>query len=289
MPRSRRCRLVGRATASAPAPYFIQGDPAIRSYRLAHDVLNRGDYGRAAQLFKDIGQKYPKSAYQNDLPYYEACARYKIGTTDELHSAAKLLEPRASKLIGTSTRVEHTRATAMFYDRPARHERRRRRRPLHPHQLRARPARRPRRGRRSSPSCAGRREHVRPRRHAGAHRSDERAQPDGSDAARCRSSSSVLDKKDECSVELRQRAVFMLGRRGDAEAATLLAATAKSDPSMSVRGEAISWLPKLQGDAGVAALEDLLRTEQDENIQRSVVRTLIVERQRRRRGRACAR
>ena len=63
-------------------------------------MLIRGDYGRAAQLFRDIGQKYPKSAYQNDLPYWEAYARYKIGTTDELHNAVKLLEPRASKLIG---------------------------------------------------------------------------------------------------------------------------------------------------------------------------------------------
>ena len=84
----------------------------------------------------------------------------------------------------------------------------------------------------------------------------------------------VLDKKDECTVELRKRAVFILGRRGDADAATLLAATAKSDPSTSVRGEAISWLPKLQGDAGVNMLEEILRTEQDERIQRSVVRTL---------------
>jgi HEAT repeat protein len=84
----------------------------------------------------------------------------------------------------------------------------------------------------------------------------------------------VLDKKDECTVELRSQAVSLLGRRGDGEAATLLAATAKSDPSKSVRSQAISWLPKLQGDAGVNMLEEILRTEQDEQIQRAVVRTL---------------
>ena len=71
-----------------------------RARRFFVDLLARGEYGRAAQMFKDIGQKYPKSAYQDDLPYYEAWARYKIGTTDELRNAAKLLEPRASKLIG---------------------------------------------------------------------------------------------------------------------------------------------------------------------------------------------
>src|SRR5206468_9904311 len=69
-------------------------------------------------------------------------------------------------------------------------------------------------------------------------------------------------------------AVCMLGRRGDAEAASLLAAAGKSDPSTDVRMEAISWLPKLQGDAGVNMLEEILRTEQDERIQRAVVRTL---------------
>jgi len=84
----------------------------------------------------------------------------------------------------------------------------------------------------------------------------------------------VLSKKDECSVELRRSAIFMLGRRGDGEAASIIGATAKNDPSASVRSEAISWLPKLQGDAGVNMLEDILRTEQDQNIQRAVVRTL---------------
>jgi HEAT repeat protein len=86
----------------------------------------------------------------------------------------------------------------------------------------------------------------------------------------------VLDKKDDCSERLRQRAVFILGsRRGDAEAASLISTAARSDPSRSVRTEAINWLPKLQGDAGVNTLEELLRTETDESIQRAIVRTLV--------------
>ena len=73
---------------------------------------------------------------------------------------------------------------------------------------------------------------------------------------------------------------------GDADALTstqpagssdpaLLIATAKSDPSPSVRMEAINWLPRLPGDAGLSTLEDLLRTEQDERIQRAVVHALV--------------
>src|SRR6185436_14931078 len=45
-------------------------------------------------------QKYPKSRYQDDLPYNEAFARYRIGTARELETAAHLLEPRAKKLLG---------------------------------------------------------------------------------------------------------------------------------------------------------------------------------------------
>ena len=57
--------------------------------------------------------------------------------------------------------------------------------------------------------------------------------------------------------------------------AALLATTAKSDPSPTVRSTAISWLPKLQGDAGVSTLEEILRTEQDPQVQRTVVQTLM--------------
>jgi HEAT repeat protein len=84
----------------------------------------------------------------------------------------------------------------------------------------------------------------------------------------------VLNKRDDCTVSLRRNAVFMLGRRGDTEAATILGSTAKGDPSSAVRADAINWLPKLMGDAGVSMLEDILRTEPDERIQRSAVNAL---------------
>lgn len=275
---------LGGRLSDGPAiarPQFIQGDPADSAYRFAQDVLNRGDYGRAAQLFRDIGQKYPKSAYLNELPYYEAYARYKIGTTDELHNAVKLLEPRAAKLIGSTP--SSTGATAF----PAGS------RPEFAYGYGKRGASDTefvnlyirvnsvlaQRGDRAAADI------VAKAAQAGANTCDRedmdmRAEALGAlsqmdPAAALPQVKKVLEKKDECSVSLRRRAVFMLGRRGDGEAATLLGVAAKSDPSVSVRSDAISWLPKLQGDAGVAALEDLLRTEQDENIQRSVVHTLV--------------
>jgi HEAT repeat protein len=85
----------------------------------------------------------------------------------------------------------------------------------------------------------------------------------------------VLDRRDECLVELRRRAIFMLARRGDAEATALLVSAAKNDPNVNVRAEAISYLPRMAGDAGLSALEDVLRTSDDERIQRTAVRALM--------------
>jgi HEAT repeat protein len=67
----------------------------------------------------------------------------------------------------------------------------------------------------------------------------------------------------------------MLARRGDADATSVLISAAKNDPSPTVRAEAVSYLPRMAGDAGLAALEDVLRTSDDERIQRAAVRALM--------------
>ena len=267
------------AQEPAPVPSFhwvdgatfraMQGDPADSLYRVAHDLLARGEYGRSAQLFKDIAQKYPKSRYQDDLPYNEAFARYRIGTTRELETAAHVLEPRAKKLLGVVA------ASSASSDGRGR--------------IRA-----------SEGDIVGL--YIRVNQVLAQHGNSDAAKRvsgvvppganscDGEDAQLKRETMGVLsmmdapqalpilkqllDRPDECSVDLRKNAVFILGRRGDAEAATIIASTAKNDPSRAVRADAIGWLPKLMGDAGVAVLEDVLKTEQDERIQRSVVRAL---------------
>jgi HEAT repeat protein len=273
---------VGSSSAQIPpsaAPFYptdgatmrgFQGDPADSLYRIAHDLLARGEYGRSAQLFKQIGEKYPKSRYQDELPYNEAFARYRIGTTRELETASHLLEPRAKKLLGSVTASSTPSDDRRF-------------------------------GRTRDGDVVGLYIRVN---QALAQRGNSDAanvvkgivtQPnadscDGDDADFKREAigalsqmdpsqampiiKHVLDKRDECNVNLRKSAVFLLGRVGDGEATTMLASTAKSDPSATVRADALSWLPKLMGDAGVAQLEDLLRTEQDERVQRAAVRTL---------------
>jgi HEAT repeat protein len=85
----------------------------------------------------------------------------------------------------------------------------------------------------------------------------------------------VLERRDECFVELRRRAVFMLARRADADATAALVAAAKNDPNINVRTEAISYLTRMPGDAGLRALEDILRTSDEERVQRAAVRAIM--------------
>jgi HEAT repeat protein len=85
----------------------------------------------------------------------------------------------------------------------------------------------------------------------------------------------VLERKDECNASLRRNAVFILSRRNDAESSALLLNVAKTDPSTGVRSDAINFLARTPGEAGINALEDILKTEQDERIQRAAVRALM--------------
>ena len=262
----------GRGEFRIHSPQFIQGDPADSMYRAAHDLLARGEYGRAAQTFREVGQKYPKSGYVDELPYYEAWARYKIGTTDELRNAAKLLEPRASKLIGVVNATGNTTNVGFpgFRRRTSDGD-------IVGLYIRVNSAL-AQRGDRGAADL------IAKAAAAGNNTCDADEMQVKREAMGALSNmdpaqalpiiKTVLNKKDECSIDLRRSAVFILGRRADPEAASLIANTAKNDPSTSVRSEAISWLPKLQGEAGVNMLEEILRTEQDQNIQRSVVRTL---------------
>ena len=248
----------------------LQGDPADSLYRAAHDLMARGEYGRSAQLFKDIAQKYPKSRYQDDLPYNEAFARYRIGTARELETAAHLLEPRAKKLLGVVPASNDAPEMSRGRIRASERE-------VVGLYIRVNQAL----------ALRGNGDAARIVADAAAPRANSCDGEDGQFKRETMGALSmmdpqqalpilkhVLDKPDECTVELRRSAVFILGRRGDADAAAIIASTAKSDPSPSVRAEAINWLPKLLGDPGVAMLEDVLRTEQDERIQRSVVHTL---------------
>jgi len=218
-------------------------------------------------------QKYPKSAYFSNAQYYEALARYKVGTTDDLRQAARILEPLAKT---TAVSSNAPRAVTVAYSD--------RRRSADESEIAALYARvngaLAQRGDREaaakitaitsqagSSSCD--QEDIQVRTEA----LNALSQMDPASATPILRR--VIDRKDECSSSLRRSAVFMLGRRADADATSILIGVAKSDPNANVRIEAINFLPRMPGDTPLTALEEILRTDQDERIQRAAVRALM--------------
>ena len=258
-----------------PAPW-AQGDPADSVYKLARDALGRGDYGRAARLFSEISQKYQNSAYKNDAIYYEALARYKVGTTDELKQAVKVLEPLVKPGVaasGVSTTVSGQSSFTVYT-----------RRNTSDSEIVALYARiNGALAQRGDGDALKRIDNiVKQAGNAPCDQEDIQVRTEALNAlsqmdpaAALPSLRKVLERKDECNASLRRNAVFILGRRNDAESSALLLTVAKTDPSTGVRSEAINFLARTPGDAGINALEDILKTEQDERIQRAAVRALM--------------
>lgn len=256
-----------------PPSAWAQGDPADSLYRVARDVLGRGDWGRAARMFADLQKNYPKSAYQNESQYWEAWARYKIGTTDELRTAAKILEPLASRIAPSQT-TDGSGQRAYY----AMDGRRTSDNDILALYTRINGAL----AQRGDSDAAKKVEQAAKLQGAPCDREDITVRTEALSALSQMDPSQalpilrrVIDRKDECSAELRRNAVFILGRRADADAQNILMGVAKSDPNMTVRTEAINYLSRIPGDAGINALEEMLRSEQDERIQRAAVHALM--------------
>src|SRR5690348_8957725 len=82
----------GAAESSARAWERVHAeDPADSLYRAAREALNRGDYKRAAALFRDVERKFPQSQYVADAMYYQAFALSRTGNERDLRQALEVL------------------------------------------------------------------------------------------------------------------------------------------------------------------------------------------------------
>jgi HEAT repeat protein len=250
-----------RVFDARPPASWAQGDPADSLWRIARDVLNRGEFSRAAQMFSDLWQRYPKSVYAAESAYYEAYARYRIGTTDQLKLAAKALETLNAKA-AEMPRPRRQNAGAENLALAARIDGELARRGDREASERVKQQG----SQAGGPSCDKEDLNVRIEALSALNQLDP--------VAALPVFRKVVERRDDCFVTLRQRAVFMLGRRGDNEATVILTGVAKSDPSVSVRSDALTFLARIPGDASIGAIEEILRSDSDERVQRSAVRAL---------------
>jgi len=242
----------GGYSPRAPEGWSPQ-DPADSAWRQAQQAMNRGDYRRAASLFKDIPTKQPNSVYASDALYWEAFSLYRVGGTTELQDALVVLDQRKNKYPSGRTRgdADPALATRIAGVLSARG--------LGDKDLVKRALTE------GSGTCDSEDQSVR----AEALNALRQTDPDEA----LNQAKKILGRKDECSVQLRRTALWMIGNKKDATATATVISVAKNDPSVDLRADATSFLGSMGNDEALAALEELTKSDED-RVQRAAVRAL---------------
>jgi HEAT repeat protein len=84
----------------------------------------------------------------------------------------------------------------------------------------------------------------------------------------------VLAKRDECSIALREKAVFLLSQKRSSETESLLIDAINSDPSPSVREQAVFWLGQVKTERAGALLEEIATTSRDVDLRTKAIHAL---------------
>ncbi len=248
----------GIVVASAPtAPTaWLQGDPADSVYKAARAALNRSQYKQAIELFGRIRTQYANSGYVGDAHYWEAFARYRMGTTKDLEEGLRLIEMQADAYPDTGTRSEaEVLATRI-------------------------------QGRLAQRGDAAAAEHLAV---AGGIVQEKGRQHDPEDEVKMAALQALMMmeseqalpvlrelvmKRDEASVELRRRAIVVLGQKRAPETESLLLDVVQNDPDPEVRTMALMFLVESKSDRAYEVLADAARTSDDPDLQRRAVMLL---------------
>jgi HEAT repeat protein len=231
-----------------------QGTPEDSLYRAARESLNRGEYARAASLFQSFEQKFPRSRFAATTLYYQAFALYRSGSTDNLRGALDALRTQQEKYPERAADPDvGALRTRVYAALAARGD--------------ASAAAALRAATSTGSSCDEEDMSVR----AEALNALAQLDPENASAAIKR----VLARRDECSVSLRRRAVYLLGRTGNEPSVTDLMEVARTDPDPSVRSDAISQLGRSSfASVNSRMLLQLFNAAEDERTKQAVLSAL---------------
>jgi HEAT repeat protein len=226
-------------------------DPADSLYRVARQELNRGNYQRAADLFRRIREEHRESRYVADSYYWEAFALYRSGDPDRWESALDLLDTQENRYPEASTRADAESLYVMIRGRLA--------------------------GRGNAAAAQDITERA---------RLQEGACPQDEDDVRVMALNAllnmdaeravpilrqVLERRDECSVELRRKAVFLVSQKHSGEATTVLLDVVRTDPDPEVQEQAVFWLSQVHSTQAVNALDSILMESDNQRIQEKAI------------------
>lgn len=237
-------------------------DPAHAAYEKARAALNRERYKQAVRHFERIHERYPQSVYADDALYWHAFALYQLavnrrgGDADDLQEAVELLERRRDRYPDAGTTREAEALTARLLAQLA---------------LQGDPG--------------------------ATVRTHEQAEDGDDEDLRIIALNALLqmnsrravpilrrilvERRDETSSELRERAVFVLSQKRTDETAEILLDVVRNDPDGEIRAQAVFWLSQVPGEEAVDVLEAILRTSEDEAVQEKAIFALSQHRSKR--------
>ena len=278
-------------------------DPADSLYRAARETMNKGDFRRAAVMFRQVVDKYPKSSYVADALYYQAFSLARIGTEKELRQALTVLDEQQRKFPDAASRTDAgTLATRIRGALAQRGDPEAVRRLIED-------AKGDDSGDKASVD-ADKSDRDSEKADRDAEKADRAAEKADADAARADARErnktrrtkngtpcadedddsdmriaalnallqmdserampilkQVLARRDACSEGLRRKAVFLIAQKQTSESADLLINAARNDPDADVREQAVFWLSEVHSDRSIAALDSLLRESKDEDLR----------------------
>jgi HEAT repeat protein len=250
----------GEFATRPPAPWQAD-DPADSLYRTGREQLNRGDYRRAAGTFERIVERYLKSTYAGDALYWQAYSLYRIGERSELREAVRLLDRQRTEYARAATRGDGDALRVRINGTLAR---------LGDSDAAERVAER---GRTTAEQPCGR-----------GGDDDERIEAINALMQMSAENAlpilkAVLAKKDECSVNLRKKAVFLLSQKRTSETEDIMLAVVRNDPSREVRKDAVFWLGQVRSERAANALVQMLDdSNMDEEMRKRAVFALMQQR-----------
>jgi len=257
---------------SPPAPWQ---DPADQIYRNARQELNRGRYATAADLFASIYTRHPRSTYAGDAYYWQAYALSRRDNDESLSKALKVLELQKEKARGASTRRDAEQLRIRICGELARRgdsecaaeiaaeARQAGATPPTPTTAATPP---------TPPTPPTGRRAPRPGRERCDTEDDIQSAALNSllqmDAERALPIlKKVLARRDDASLCLRRKAVFLVSQHEGPETERILLDAARTDPDGQVREQAVQWLSQVDTPAAVAALDSILRSAGDPALQ----------------------
>ena len=241
---------LGSPRAGPELPELQQGDPADSLYRRARESLNRRNYTQAADLFRQVADRYPKSPSAPSAMYFRAFSLYQTGSVDRMRESRDVLTSLEKKYPNADLADAKTLRTRVCGELAQRGDA----------QCAAEVSRIAGSGQSAATSSQGAR--------CSEDDDDERVvalnallQMDSDRAMPILKK--VLERRDTCSYVLRRKAVFLVSQKGGEEAADILMQTAKNDPDQETREQAVFWLGQVRSERAVPLLEDLLKNSKD--------------------------